>query len=45
MSGFGLGLSIVAAIASLHGFDLRVENGELEVACLVLDCRQSKALV
>ena len=44
-SGFGLGLSIVAAIASLHGFDLRVENGELEGACLVLDCRQSKALV
>ncbi|MNE05078.1 Alkaline phosphatase synthesis sensor protein PhoR [compost metagenome] len=43
--GFGLGLSIVAAIASLHGFALAVTNSELGGACLVLDCRQSKALV
>ncbi|MHC8366523.1 sensor histidine kinase [Pseudomonas sp. ZT5P21] len=40
-SGFGLGLSIVAAIASLHGFTLEVETSELGGARLVLDCRQS----
>ncbi|VVP37289.1 Adaptive-response sensory-kinase SasA [Pseudomonas fluorescens] len=39
--GFGLGLSIVAAIVSLHGFTLEVGNSELGGARLVLDCRQS----
>lgn len=40
-SGFGLGLSIVAAIVSLHGFTLEVGSSELGGALLVLDCRQS----
>jgi len=40
-SGFGLGLSIVAAIASLHGFTLEVGSSELGGARLVLDCKQS----
>ena len=40
-SGFGLGLSIVAAIASLHGFTLEVSRSELGGAKLVLDCKQS----
>ncbi|HJR28465.1 MAG TPA: HAMP domain-containing sensor histidine kinase [Pseudomonas sp.] len=40
-SGFGLGLSIVAAIVSLHGFTLEVGSSELGGAQLVLDCRQS----
>ncbi|EJM20456.1 signal transduction histidine kinase [Pseudomonas sp. GM18] len=40
-SGFGLGLSIVAAIVSLHGFTLEVGDSELGGAQLVLDCRQS----
>lgn len=40
-SGFGLGLSIVAAIVSLHGFTLEVGTSELGGAKLVLDCRQS----
>ncbi|AVX88819.1 MULTISPECIES: sensor histidine kinase [Pseudomonas] len=40
-SGFGLGLSIVAAIVSLHGFNLEVGSSELGGAKLVLDCRQS----
>lgn len=39
-SGFGLGLSIVAAIVSLHGFALEVGDSELGGARLVLDCRQ-----
>jgi len=39
-SGFGLGLSIVAAIASLHGFTLEVGSSELGGARLVLDCEQ-----
>ena len=39
--GFGLGLSIVAAIVSLHGFTLDVATSELGGARLVLDCRQS----
>jgi signal transduction histidine kinase len=39
--GFGLGLSIVAAIVSLHGFTLEVGSSELGGARLVLDCRQS----
>ncbi|MNF82531.1 Alkaline phosphatase synthesis sensor protein PhoR [compost metagenome] len=40
-SGFGLGLSIVAAIVSLHGFTLEVGSSELGGARLVLDCRES----
>jgi signal transduction histidine kinase len=40
-NGFGLGLSIVAAIASLHGFTLEVDSSELGGARLVLDCRQN----
>jgi len=40
-SGFGLGLSIVAAIVSLHGFALEVGTSELGGARLVLDCRES----
>ncbi|WP_460141385.1 sensor histidine kinase [Pseudomonas sp. S2_E01] len=40
-SGFGLGLSIVAAIVSLHGFALEVGDSELGGARLVLDCRQA----
>ena len=40
-NGFGLGLSIVAAIASLHGFALEVGTSELGGARLTLDCQQS----
>ena len=40
-SGFGLGLSIVAAIVSLHGFSLEVGSSDLGGAKLLLDCRQS----
>jgi len=40
-NGFGLGLSIVAAIVSLHGFTVEVGSSELGGARLVLDCRQS----
>ncbi|MHC8407811.1 sensor histidine kinase [Pseudomonas sp. TMB3-21] len=39
-SGFGLGLSIVAAIVSLHGFKLEVGTSELGGALLMLDCQQ-----
>ncbi|MEG2393368.1 MAG: sensor histidine kinase, partial [Pseudomonas sp.] len=39
--GFGLGLSIVAAIVSLHGFNLAVGSSDVGGAKLVLDCRQS----
>lgn len=39
--GFGLGLSIVAAIVNLHGFKLDVGTSERGGAKLVLDCRQS----
>ncbi|MFC6339765.1 HAMP domain-containing protein [Pseudomonas sp. CCM 7891] len=38
--GFGLGLSIVAAIINLHGFKLEVGTSELGGARLVLECRQ-----
>lgn len=37
--GFGLGLSIVAAIVDLHGFELEVGESELGGAKLVLHCR------
>ena len=40
-SGFGLGLSIVAAIVNLHGFSLEVNNRESGGARLTLHCRQS----
>lgn len=40
-SGFGLGLSIVAAIVSLHGFTLDVGTSDSGGARLALDCRQS----
>ncbi|MFS2095116.1 sensor histidine kinase [Pseudomonas sp. Pseusp11] len=40
-SGFGLGLSIVAAIISLHGFTLEVGDSELGGAQLMIDCQQS----
>ena len=39
--GFGLGLSIVAAIVNLHGFTLDVSNRESGGARLTLHCRQS----
>ncbi|MDP4568376.1 HAMP domain-containing sensor histidine kinase [Pseudomonas sp. LPH60] len=39
--GFGLGLSIVAAIVSLHGFKLEVGSSEHGGARLSLDCRPS----
>jgi len=38
--GFGLGLSIVAAIVNLHGFSLDVSNRESGGAWLTLHCRQ-----
>ncbi|WP_213878690.1 HAMP domain-containing sensor histidine kinase [Pseudomonas sp. dw_358] len=44
-AGFGLGLSIVAAIVALHGFTLEVGGSEQGGARLTLYCRQSKALV
>jgi K+-sensing histidine kinase KdpD len=36
-----LGLSIVAAIVSLHGFSLEVGTSDSGGARLALDCRQS----
>jgi signal transduction histidine kinase len=39
--GFGLGLSIVAAIVNLHGFTLEVGSSECGGARLVLECRPS----
>ncbi len=38
-AGFGLGLSIVAAIVDLHGFALEVGESELGGARLVVHCR------
>eukprot|EP00659_Diplonema_papillatum_P001833 gene1833-2799_t len=38
--GFGLGLSIVAAIINLHGFKLEVGSSERGGAKLILECRQ-----
>ena len=40
-AGFGLGLSIVAAIVSLHGFTLEVRNRDNGGAWLTLHCRLS----
>lgn len=42
-NGFGLGLSIVAAIVDLHGFGLEVAASELGGARLVLQCRPQVA--
>jgi signal transduction histidine kinase len=39
-NGFGLGLSIVAAIVSLHGFKLRIGTSPSGGARLTLECRQ-----
>ncbi|WP_296252427.1 sensor histidine kinase [Pseudomonas sp. UBA4194] len=44
-SGFGLGLSIVAAVVNLHGFTIEVGSSEQGGTCMTLWCRQSKALV
>jgi signal transduction histidine kinase len=44
-SGFGLGLSIVAAIVNLHGFTLNIGSSELGGAKLSLECRQTVAVV
>ncbi|MNZ70014.1 Alginate biosynthesis sensor protein KinB [compost metagenome] len=41
--GFGLGLSVVAAIVDLHGFALEVGASELGGAKLVLHCRTGVA--
>ncbi|PHN23406.1 hypothetical protein AO242_26930 [Pseudomonas sp. ICMP 561] len=43
--GFGLGLSIVAAIVNLHGFTLHIGTSPLGGARLSLECRQTVALV
>ena len=43
-SGFGLGLSIVAAIVNLHGYQLDVGNADLGGASLVLLCRNGNGL-
>ena len=37
--GFGLGLSIVAAIVNLHGFNLDIDSSEQTGARLILSCR------
>jgi len=44
-SGFGLGLSIVAAIVNLHGFTLNIGSSDLGGAKLSLECRQTVAVV
>ena len=44
-SGFGLGLSIVAAVVNLHGFTIEIGSSEQGGTCMILWCRQSKALV
>ena len=44
-AGFGLGLSIVAAIVNLHGFTLHIGTSELGGAKLSLECRQTVAVV
>ncbi|WP_397452651.1 sensor histidine kinase [Pseudomonas sp. NA-150] len=44
-TGFGLGLSIVAAIVNLHGFKLQIGTSPSGGASLVLECRQVTELV
>ena len=43
--GFGLGLSIVAAITALHGFTLNISTSPLGGACISLHCRTSIPLL
>jgi signal transduction histidine kinase len=43
-SGFGLGLSIVAAIVNLHGFKLHIGASPTGGASLILECRRGSAL-
>ncbi|MEB0078749.1 HAMP domain-containing sensor histidine kinase [Pseudomonas sp. CCI3.2] len=43
-SGFGLGLSIVAAIVNLHGFKLHIDTSPAGGANLTLECRRGGAL-
>ncbi|MCD5995490.1 HAMP domain-containing histidine kinase [Pseudomonas sp. CDFA 602] len=43
-SGFGLGLSVVAAIVNLHGFNLEIGTSALGGASLKLECRPVRAL-
>lgn len=43
-SGFGLGLSIVAAIFSLHGFPYRIEQSELGGASFCVCCHAASPL-
>ncbi|NWD52472.1 ATP-binding protein, partial [Pseudomonas gingeri] len=40
-SGFGLGLSIVAAIINLHGFSLEIGTSDRAGARLILECKDS----
>ncbi|CAM3188860.1 two-component sensor histidine kinase [Pseudomonas floridensis] len=44
-SGFGLGLSVVAAIVNLHGFTLQVGTSPYGGASLKLECRTVRPLV
>ncbi|RMQ50888.1 Sensor histidine kinase [Pseudomonas cichorii] len=44
-SGFGLGLSVVAAIVNLHGFTLHIGTSPYGGASLVLECQQMKTLL
>ena len=44
-TGFGLGLSIVAAIVNLHGFKLHIGTSPSGGASLMLECRQVGELV
>ncbi|SHM70180.1 Signal transduction histidine kinase [Pseudomonas asturiensis] len=43
-SGFGLGLSVVAAIVNLHGFTLQIGTSQYGGASLVLECRTVRPL-
>ncbi|MBP1147863.1 signal transduction histidine kinase [Pseudomonas sp. PvP027] len=43
-SGFGLGLSVVAAIVNLHGFTLQIGTSEYGGASLLLECRTVNTL-
>lgn len=43
-NGFGLGLSIVAAIVNLHGFKLHIGASPAGGASLILECRRGSAL-
>ncbi|MEE4089172.1 HAMP domain-containing sensor histidine kinase [Pseudomonas viridiflava] len=44
-SGFGLGLSVVAAIVNLHGFTLQIGTSPYGGASLKLTCRTARPLV